>query len=99
LRKLIDFSALNITPYHFRTSSGQEVDFVLEGAGNSVVGIEVKASANINRSDFTGLQTPAESAAHRFQRGLLLYLGDKVLPFGEKLYALPISALWTEFRG
>jgi len=30
----------------------------------------------------------------RFLRGIILYTGDQVVPFGSNLYALPVSALW-----
>ncbi|MDQ6951751.1 MAG: DUF4143 domain-containing protein [Mariprofundales bacterium] len=98
LRKLIDFSHMTITPYHFRTAGGKEVDIVLEGPERAVVGIEVKASANVRHSDFTGLQALAEAAGSKFRRGVLIYLGDKVLPFGDKLNAMPVSALWSKSR-
>jgi len=97
-RKLIDFSEKDITAYHFRTSSGREVDIVLEGRGQRIAGIEVKASANIAASDFSGLRVLAETAGSKFQRGVVVYLGDKLLPFGEQLYALPISALWSVYE-
>ena len=96
VRKLIDFSLMDINAYHFRTSSGREVDIVLEDAGQRIVGIEVKASANVATSDFSGLRALAETVGNKFQRGVVVYMGDKVLPFGEHFYALPISALWCD---
>jgi hypothetical protein len=29
-------------------------------------------------------------------RGVVLYAGDETIPFGEKLAALPLAALWTD---
>jgi len=95
VRKLMDFSRMDIHAYHFRTSNGKEVDIVLEDAGQRIVGIEVKASANVSGSDFSGLKTLAEMVGNKFQRGVVIYMGDKVLPFGEQYNALPISALWS----
>jgi len=95
IRKLIDFSGMAISPYHFRTSTGQEVDMVLEGPGQSIVGVEIKSSAHINASAFKGLKTLAEVAGDRFHRGVLIYMGDKILPFGERMIAVPVSALWA----
>ncbi len=57
--------------------------------------MNVKASANVSASDFSGLHALAETAGNRFQRGVILYMGDTVLPFGEQMYALPVSALWS----
>jgi hypothetical protein len=94
IRKLIDFSGMGISPYHFRTSNGYEVDLALEGPGQALVGIEIKASANIDAKDFRGLKMLAETAKDRFHRGILLYLGDTALPFGSNMSAVPISVLW-----
>jgi len=80
--------------YHFRTAAGREVDIVLEGPGNRIVGIEVKASSSVNSSDFAGLHELAAIAKGKFARGILLYDGDTVLPFDEKLVAVPLSGLW-----
>jgi len=30
----------------------------------------------------------------RFVRGVVLYTGDQVLPFGDRLVAMPLAALW-----
>jgi len=80
--------------YHFRTAAGREVDIVLEGPANKIVGVEVKASSSINSADFAGLRELADIAKKKFVRGILLYDGDTVLPFGEQFVAVPISGLW-----
>ncbi len=87
---------MDINTYHFRTSSGSEVDIVMEGAGQKIVGIEIKASANVTTSDFSGLRARAETVGNKFQRGVVIYMGDKVLPFGDQYHALPVSALWCD---
>jgi hypothetical protein len=30
-----------------------------------------------------------------FVKGIVLYTGDQVIKFADKLYAVPVSALWT----
>jgi predicted AAA+ superfamily ATPase len=80
--------------YHFRTHEGDEVDLVLEGRGGAVVGIEVKSAATVTAADFKGLRALAEAAGRRFRRGLVLYTGTEVVPFGAGLFALPVEALW-----
>jgi len=67
---------------------------VLEGPGQTIVGIEIKASASVAASDFSGLKALADTAGARFLRGVLFYMGDTLLPFGDKLHAVPVSALW-----
>lgn len=94
VRKQLGWSRQIATPYHFRTAAGREVDVVLEAPGGRVVGIEVKASASIDRRDFFGLEALAEAARRKFVRGVVVYLGDQVVPYGRDLWALPISELW-----
>ncbi len=94
VRKLLGWSRHAATPYHFRTAIGQEVDLVLEAPGQRIAGIEVKASSNVSQGDFSGLRTLAETAGDKFVGGVVLYLGEQRLPFADKLWALPISALW-----
>jgi hypothetical protein len=35
-----------------------------------------------------------ERIGDRLLAGVVLYAGDQALPFGERLWALPLSALW-----
>lgn len=94
IRKQLTWSRTAARTYHFRTASGREVDIVLEAPGGKVVGMEVKAAATVGKSDFTGLEALAEVAGRKFVRGVVLYLGDSVLPFGKDMWAVPISELW-----
>jgi uncharacterized protein len=59
-----------------------------------VVGIEVKSAATVTGADFSGLRKLAEAYGKRFILGLVLYGHDTTLPFGERLFAAPISTLW-----
>jgi predicted nucleotidyltransferase len=94
VRKLLGWSRHTAVPYHFRTAAGQEVDLVLEAPGQRIAGIEVKAASSVNQSDFSGLRALAETAGKKFAGGVVLYLGEQRLPFADRLWALPISALW-----
>jgi len=95
LRKQLSWAAPRATLYHFRTSGGSEVDVVLEQADGSVAGVEVKASATVTASDFAALQALRDQLEKQFRTGIVLYLGDRVIPFSEKLWLVPIQALWA----
>ena len=82
--------------FHFRTQTGLQVDVVLENAAGRIVGLEVKASATVSAKDFKGLRVLAEAVGKRFVRGVVLYTGTEVIPFGPQLRAVPLSVLWTE---
>jgi hypothetical protein len=95
LRKQASWADADVTLWHFR-SGRQEVDVVIEDRRGRLVGIEVKAGATLGRNDVRGLRSLADAAGKRFLRGVLLYAGSEVLPFGPDITALPISALWAE---
>ena len=80
--------------FHFRLSSGREVDLVLEDQEGRVVGIEIKAKAAIDASAFQGLRALEEAAGKAFHRGIVLYTGKERIAFGKNLHALPFPALW-----
>lgn len=63
-----------------------------------MVGIEVKAAATVTATDFSGLRKLAEACGKRFILGMVLYDHDTTVPFGERLFALPISTLWKRNR-
>lgn len=94
LRKQATWSDARVKLYHYRTTTGREVDVVLEDAAGSIVGIEVKAAASVTQKDFAGLQVLAEDTGRRFVRGVILYTGERAVSFGEYQMALPVSALW-----
>jgi len=43
---------------------------------------------------FKGLKYLQETVGKQFVRGIVLYTGSEVIPFGAQLHALPISSLW-----
>ncbi|MDP2958914.1 MAG: ATP-binding protein [Longimicrobiales bacterium] len=87
-------SPVHATPYHFRDHDGNEVDVVLERDDGALAGIEVKARASVTPTDFAGLRKLADASGGRFVQGVVLYDGDAVVPFGERLSAVPLSCLW-----
>lgn len=95
LRKQISWTDPRISLCHFRTSTGLEADLILEKPDGSIAAIEVKASATVGASDFTPLKSLKEQLGTHFQAGVVLYLGNQIVPFGEKLWLVPVSAIWA----
>ena len=95
LRKQASFRESPVAFHHFRGRETEEVDLVLEDTEGRLVGVEVKASATATAADFRGLRTLAQAAGPRFAAGLLLHDGEQTLPFGDRLWAMPIERLWT----
>jgi len=96
LTKQRAWSALRPTIMHFRSHAGPEVDLVLEANAGQIVGVEVKASSNVERRDASGLLALAELAGPKFVRGIVLYNGKHLLPLAENIWAWPIQELWAE---
>ncbi len=94
LKKQLTWNQMRAQLFHYRTQTGQEVDIVLENPAGYCVGIEVKASTTVVEKDFKGLRAFAQHLDNKFIRGILLYTGKQILPFGKNLYAFPISTLW-----
>jgi hypothetical protein len=59
-----------------------------------LIGIEAKAAATVTADDFRGLRRLAHIVGDRFVLGAVLYDHDKPVPFGDRLWALPLSCLW-----
>lgn len=83
-----------LQPFHFRDQRGNEVDLVLEHAGGDVVGVEVKAGATPRRSDAAGLALLRDTLGTRFRCGVVLHAGPDTITLGDRLWAVPIRALW-----
>ncbi len=81
--------------YHFRDKDGYEVDLVIQQEGRRFAGIEVKAASTVTERDFRGLRRFREVVGKGFHAGVVLYDGEHVLPFGEGMHAVPLSALWS----
>ncbi|GGS66768.1 hypothetical protein GCM10010156_27060 [Planobispora rosea] len=71
-----------------------EVDAVLETRQGQVVGVEVKAASTVRPEDFKGLRHLAERVGPDFVAGLVLHTGTHTFSFGDRLLAVPVSALW-----
>ena len=96
LRKQLSWADPRTSLYHFRTAAGSEVDVLLEKPDGSVAGVEIKACATVGTSEFAALQELRDQLGKKFIAGIVLYTGDQLVPFGDKLWLVPLPALWTE---
>ncbi|ESQ85365.1 ATP-binding protein [Asticcacaulis benevestitus] len=95
LAALIDIGAGKYSLSHYRDREQREVDFLIEGADNAIVGIEVKAGTHIDSESFKHLKWfKANMAAGSSFTGIVLYSGEHTVPFGDKMWAVPTCALW-----
>lgn len=94
LTKLLSFMADRAKLYHFRTSDGKEIDFIIEKADGSLWAIEVKSADNVSEKDFNSIKLFSQLTGKEFQGGIILYSGKEAIPFGQNLWAVPYCVLW-----
>ncbi len=90
----VDWAETVVTQYHYR-DRGDEVDIVLEANSGEIVAIEVKASATVGRRDARVLEKLRNACGERFRVGIVIHTGARTLPLGDRLWAVPVSGLWS----
>ena len=81
--------------HHLRTEVGrQEIDLLIDLGGGRVVAVEVKASSAPTARDARHLSWLRGELGEAFVRGLLFHTGPQAFQLGERVWALPIAALW-----
>jgi hypothetical protein len=65
----------------------------LESASRSAC--KAKGAETVRSEDFRGIQRLARRLGDQLVAGAGLYAGGQPLPFGDRLRAWPMSALWT----
>lgn len=98
LTRLLATGDLGATLYFYRDRDGREIDFLLERRNGQVVGIEVKAASTVGPQDFRHLRWLADRLGDRFAGGYVLHLGSQTHPLGDRMTALPLSAMWHHAR-
>ncbi|MDP2497378.1 MAG: ATP-binding protein [Candidatus Palauibacterales bacterium] len=83
--------------YHWRDQRGREVDIVAEAPDRRLALIEVKAASTVDAGDFEHIEWFMQDGPGRSYTtaGVVLYLGDEIVSFGEDQLALPLSVLWS----
>ncbi|MGA1079870.1 MAG: DUF4143 domain-containing protein, partial [Steroidobacteraceae bacterium] len=79
---------------HVRDREQVEVDFVLE-RGAQLVAIEVKASVSLRPADFQPMKKLRDTIGSDFSCGIILHDGERVQRVGDRLFAMPVSQLWS----
>ncbi|MFT4259652.1 ATP-binding protein [Microbacterium sp.] len=80
--------------FHFRDRTGIEVDIIVELRDGSVIALEVKSGSTLKQEHFRGLKFLRDKLGDRFLGGYVLNTASTGTRFGDRLAALPISALW-----
>jgi hypothetical protein len=95
LMKAAAWARTDASAYHWRDRGGREVDLLLERRDGDVVAIEAKLSTTVGEHDFRHLAHLRDQLGDRFRGGAVVYTGAGTLPFGDRLWAVPVSGLWA----
>ncbi len=89
-----EWAAVRPQLFHYRRER-DEVDLLLEDRAGEVVAMEVKATASLDERNWRALTKLRDSLGERFRCGCVIHLGADTTPLGDRLFALPVSALWA----
>jgi len=92
--KHVDWAVIGASAYHYRQRD-DEVDLVLENRAGDIAAVEVKAAASLRPKDWRPLEKLRDGRGERFKAGVVIYTGAQTLPLGDRLWAVPISGLWS----
>lgn len=95
LARQTTWASVDARLFHFRDRGGAEVDLVLESTDGRVAAVEVKAGASIGRADTRTMGMLRDLLGKGFVNGVILYTGARTVRLGDRLWAAPISALWS----
>jgi uncharacterized protein len=95
IRRQLAWSTTRADLFHFRDAQGREADAVLESSDGRIVALEIKSATSITAKDLSGLTYLRDRLGDRFHRGIVLHTGPDTLPQGDRLWSMPIAALWA----
>ncbi|MEI7437660.1 MAG: ATP-binding protein [bacterium] len=93
LHKWVQTSGVAVKLFHYRTRSGLEADVLVE-TPRGLLGIEIKARAQADRSDAGPLRRIAESAGSRWLGGMIVHSGTALQRLCDPcIWSMPASRL------
>lgn len=95
LSKQLGWSSTRADLRHFRDRDGREVDVILQARDGRVVAIEVKAARDVDERDVRWITWLRDRLGDRFTRGVILHIGERVTPLGDRIAAVPVPMLWA----
>ena len=72
---------------------------VIERPDGTAIAIEVKSARTVNQRDASALTFLSDRLGDRFQCGILFHTGPLTARLGERVWAVPVAALWDGAEG
>lgn len=92
--KHAEWSDIAPSVHHYRQGR-DEVDLVLENRAGEIAAIEVKAKVSLSKKDWRVLEKLRDKRGEGFKCGVIIHTGHQTVPLGDRLFAVPLSALWA----
>ena len=89
LLKHINYSQSILEFFYYRTRDHKEIDFIIKKQ-NRILAIELKTTHSVSKRDFRQIIDFQKISQHDVL-GIVLYQGEKIVGFGNKLFALPLT--------
>jgi uncharacterized protein len=84
-----------VSMFHLRQDGRQEIDLILERRDGALIALEVKAAASVDVTDARHLMWLRNQVQpEQYKAGIVFYTGAHVMSLGDKIWAVPICALW-----
>jgi len=80
--------------YHYQRRD-EDIDLVLEDRSGDIACVEVKAAATLTSRDWRWLAKLRDARGSSFRAGVIVASVAQTTPLGDRLWAVPFSALWT----
>ena len=74
-----------------------DINFIVANEVGRLLAVKVKATESVMPNDYKDLHWFARLVGEDNCRGVVLYAGHRVRSGGQGCYALPMSALWSDF--
>jgi predicted AAA+ superfamily ATPase len=95
--RVLDWAVTSATQYHYRDrSTGDEIDVVLEARSGELVCLECKAAATVQPADYRAMTKLRDARGEQFVAGAVIYAGADTRALTERIWAIPINALWAD---
>jgi uncharacterized protein len=89
------WAGLRTSLSHYRDAEKREVDLLIEAPDGRIAAIEVKAAVDVDDSDSRWLRYLRDRLGDRFVNGVVVHLGDRPLPWGDRITSIPVAGLWN----
>jgi predicted AAA+ superfamily ATPase len=83
-----------VSAAHWRDASGREVDLLLERQDGTVVAVETKLTTAATADDARHLAHLRDQLGEQFRCGIVCHTGAATVALGDRLWAVPVTALW-----